>query len=104
MSTSLDPLLPSLHVLVGSPKLLEKYQVTVPAYALEIAKSYRAGGKVAIYMAVNGNLKCIMGVSDAVRSEAVYVIRALKRQGMLLPNFVSCASWVFAVQAVILTR
>jgi Cu+-exporting ATPase len=51
----------ALHVLLGSGKLLESFHVEIPAHAARTASSYRAGGKVAVYLAVNGHLRAILG-------------------------------------------
>lgn len=72
----------SMQVLVGSGKLLQSYGVVIPPSVLTAASSYRAGGKVAVYMALNGVLRAMLGVSDAVRPEAAFVIAALHRKGI----------------------
>ena len=52
---------PSTSVLVGSGKLLQSMNVAISPAAERTASSYRAGGKVAVFMAVNGRLRAIVG-------------------------------------------
>ena len=52
-----------VSVLVGSGKLLESRGVVIPADIAASASSYRAGGKVAVYVAVNHQLRAVMGKS-----------------------------------------
>ena len=52
---------PSTSVLVGSGKLLQSMNVAISPTAERTASSYRAGGKVAVFMAVNGRLRAIVG-------------------------------------------
>jgi Cu+-exporting ATPase len=73
---------PHLSVLVGSPKLLEGHGIPVPNVITQIANGYRVGGKVALFLSVNGVLRAVMGVSDAVRPEALHVIASLKKRGI----------------------
>lgn len=51
----------SVSVLVGSGKLLQAQNVHIPTEIADTASSYRAGGKVAVYLAVDGQLRAIMG-------------------------------------------
>ena len=51
----------STSVLVGSGKLLATMNVSISPAAERTASSYRAGGQVAIFMAVNGRLRAIVG-------------------------------------------
>jgi cation transport ATPase len=53
----------AVSVLVGSGKLLEPRGVVIPADIAASASSYRAGGKVAIYVAVNQQLRAVLGKS-----------------------------------------
>jgi Cu+-exporting ATPase len=55
----------ALHVLLGSGKLLESFRVDIPAHSARTASSYRAGGKVAVYLAVNGHLRAILGLASS---------------------------------------
>lgn len=71
---------PPLEVLVGSDKLLDQHGVQIPPAARSYASSYRAGGKVALFVSVNGVLRAVLSVSDLVRPEAVYVVRELQRR------------------------
>lgn len=71
-----------LQVLVGNLNLLEMHGVVIPTHATSTAASYRAGGKVAVFMAINGTLRVIMGVADAIREEAPHVVATLQRQGI----------------------
>ena len=48
-------------VLVGSGKLLRSMNVSISPSAERTASSYRAGGKVAVFMALNGRLRAIVG-------------------------------------------
>ena len=50
-----------VNVLVGSGKLLDSKGVAIPSDVSMTASSYRAGGKVAVYVAVNGKLRAVMG-------------------------------------------
>lgn len=50
-----------VSVLVGSGKLLESMGVVIPVEVSMTASSYRAGGKVAVYVAVNKKLRAVMG-------------------------------------------
>jgi cation transport ATPase len=50
-----------VSVLVGSGKLLEPRGVEIPVDIAARASSYRAGGKVAIYVAVNQQLRAVIG-------------------------------------------
>jgi cation transport ATPase len=52
----------SVSVLVGSAKLLEASNVDVPFAAQQTADSYRAGGKVAIFVSLNGSLRAVVGM------------------------------------------
>jgi hypothetical protein len=45
-------------------------------------KIYRSQGKVAMFMALNGSLRAIIGVTDVVRLEAAFVVGALQQQGI----------------------
>jgi len=51
----------STSVLVGSGKLLQSMNVDISPAAERTASSYQAGGKVAVFMAVNGRLRAIVG-------------------------------------------
>lgn len=50
-----------VNVLVGSAKLLESKGVSIAAEASMAASSYRAGGKVAVFLAVEGQLRAVIG-------------------------------------------
>lgn len=50
-----------ISVLVGSAKLLKSMNVRIAPEAELTASSYRAGGKVAVFMALNGHLRAIIG-------------------------------------------
>ena len=69
-------------VLVGSQDLLDTYRVVIPAEHLATAAGFRVGGKVALFMAVGGLLRVVIGVSDMVRPDAAAVIATLKSQGV----------------------
>lgn len=71
-----------MDVLVGSIKLLESRQVIIPTEAMGIATSYRAAGKIAVFMALNGVLRVIMGIAGTIRPEAAGVVRALEQRGV----------------------
>ena len=51
----------NISVLVGSGKLLQSMNVAISPAAERTASSYRAGGKVAVFVAVNGRLRAIVG-------------------------------------------
>lgn len=53
--------IPPVDVLVGSGKLLQSMHVPISAEAAARASSYRAGGKVAVYVSLNGVLRAIVG-------------------------------------------
>jgi Cu+-exporting ATPase len=72
----------SLVALIGSSAFMLESGVDLPFAAQTVAAHIRAGGKVAVYMAIEGCLRAIVGVSDTLRPEAAYVISALKRQGI----------------------
>lgn len=69
-------------VLVGSPLLMSENSIKLSQQALRIANGFRAGGKVALYVAINGVLRGILGVSDTVREEAASVVEGLRRRGV----------------------
>lgn len=59
--TSTNTNTPRTSVLVGSGKLLKSMNVSISPSAERTASSYRAGGKVAVFMALNGRLRAIVG-------------------------------------------
>jgi len=66
------------NVLVGSGKLLRSMNVSISPAAERTASSYRAGGKVAVFMALNGRLRAIVGeysVLGVLASLLVFVVR-----------------------------
>lgn len=65
----------TVDVLVGSGKLLQSMNVPIPADAAARASSYRAGGKVAVYVSVNGVLRAIVGTKLSL---LCVVVRLLK--------------------------
>ena len=69
-------------VLVGSEDLLTSHGASLTCEQLDKAAGLRVGGKVALYMSVNGLLEVIIGVSDMVRPDAAAVVAALHRWGM----------------------
>eukprot|EP01038_Epipyxis_sp_PR26KG_P012668 gene12668-16984_t len=71
-----------VEVLVGSMKLLESRNVIIPEQINNIAKGFKHGGKVAIFMSINGVLQAVIGVADMVRDESAYVIAMLKNRGI----------------------
>ena len=73
---------PDLVVLVGSQDLLNGHGIALTAKDMAIAAGLRVGGKVALFMAVGGVLRVILGVSDMVRPDAAAVVATLKSQGV----------------------
>jgi P-type Cu+ transporter len=73
---------PDLVVLVGSQDLLNGHGIALTAKEMAIAAGLRVGGKVALFMAVGGVLRVILGVSDMVRPDAAAVVATLKSQGV----------------------
>ena len=59
--TSTNTTTPHTSVLVGSGKLLKSMNVSISPSAERTASSYRAGGKVAVFVALNGRLRAIVG-------------------------------------------
>lgn len=56
-----------MEILVGSPHLMAESSVPISPRADKLAKSLRAGGKVAVFMSVAGRLEAIIGVADCIR-------------------------------------
>ena len=72
-STSSEGLDQEIHattvmtVLVGSPSLMGEGQVALSEEAVRVSESLRTGGKVVVYLAVNGHLRAVIGVTDSIR-------------------------------------
>jgi Cu+-exporting ATPase len=69
-------------LLVGDPDLMNEHSVVISKDSMAIADGFRAGGKVAVFVAFDGILKAILAVSDIVRKEASQVIRMLESAGI----------------------
>ena len=69
-------------LLVGTYELLTSHGVNVGKKYISIADSYRYGGKVAIYVAVNDRFCVFFGLADTIRPESPNVIANLRERGM----------------------
>jgi soluble P-type ATPase len=69
-------------VLVGNHELMRSEGVPLSKKTKDVAEGLKAGGKVVIFMAINGVLRALVGVSDVVRYEAAAVIHSLRKQGI----------------------
>eukprot|EP01035_Chromulina_nebulosa_P024271 gene24271-31552_t len=70
-------------VLVGSPSLMEEGQVALSEEVIHLSESLRTGGKVVVYLAVQGHLCAVIGITDSIRPEAAATIASLQSRGLL---------------------
>ena len=54
-------------VLVGSPSLMDEGQVALSEEVIHLSESLRTGGKVVVYLAVQGHLCAVIGITDSIR-------------------------------------
>jgi Cu+-exporting ATPase len=73
----------AISVLVGSPVLMAAHSVELPQPVMRAINGLRAGGKVALLVAVNGSVRAVIGVADMVREESAAVVESLRRRGIL---------------------
>jgi Cu+-exporting ATPase len=69
-------------VLVGSPVLMASNNVPLAQPVMRAINGLRAGGKVAMLVAVNNVVCAVIGVSDMVRQESAAVVESLRRRGI----------------------
>ena len=69
------------EVWVGSPRFLESVQVPIEA-ARRRAEQLRSEGQTALFVAVNGKLAGLLGVSDPIKPSAEEALRALRKEGI----------------------
>ncbi len=68
-------------VLVGNPRLLEEAGVDVAA-AAEAAAALAEEGRTAVYVAVDGRVRAVIGVADEPKPTAREAVRALQEMGL----------------------
>ncbi|HVL98356.1 MAG TPA: cation-translocating P-type ATPase [Egibacteraceae bacterium] len=70
------------RIVVGSPTLMEEFGVTVADDAREEIARLHADGHVAVCCARNEDLVGVIGVTDAIRDEAPWVVARLRELGV----------------------
>ena len=68
-------------VWVGSPRFLESISVPIEA-ARERAGQLRAAGQTTLFVAVDGKLAGLLGVSDPIRASSAEALRGLREAGI----------------------
>lgn len=67
-------------VAVGSRRLMEQLNVTLPREAVEVAEKLKSA--TLLYVAVDGQLAGLLEVRDVIRGEAPHVVEYLRREGV----------------------
>ena len=70
------------ELLVGNEKLMENHQVEIPEQTRRDIQTEQEQGVTAVLIAVNGILSMLLGVSDAIREDAAFSVRELKKLGI----------------------
>lgn len=69
-------------ILLGNKDLLLGSGVSLTTAAEAKADAYRAGGKVALYVACDGQLTAVLGIADQLRPDARIVVSELNHQNI----------------------
>jgi Cu+-exporting ATPase len=68
-------------VLVGNRRLLDAFQVTLGNMEAE-AENFRAGGKTAMFVAIDGQISGVVGVSDPIKETTPEAVDRLHEEGI----------------------
>jgi len=68
-------------VLLGNAKLMQDNEVDISAVTSEV-KQHQIGGETVMYLAVDGQLAGLIGVSDPIKASTPYAIKALHNEGV----------------------
>ena len=71
------------EVLVGSRVLLSESRIALDSQAIEALDAFESGGKTAILVAIDGELRGILAIADQLRPGAAPAIAALKKLGIM---------------------
>lgn len=72
----------TISILVGSANLLASRGIVLSEPAETVAMGFREGGKVTIFIAIDGIVAGVMGVADKIRPETYAVIQDLHYHGI----------------------
>lgn len=70
------------HILIGSRRLMDEFEVGVPAWACRRSESLRGQGETVLYVGVNGRLLGLLGIVDTIRPEARLLPGSLREAGI----------------------
>jgi len=69
-------------IAVGNEELMKANDIVLSDDIVQIAEGLRAGGKVVTYLSVDGTIRSLVALTDAVRQEARDVIHSLRTRGI----------------------
>ncbi|MEM1367097.1 MAG: heavy metal translocating P-type ATPase [Cyanobacteria bacterium P01_H01_bin.15] len=69
------------HIQLGTYRWLQELGVTTDALATAAIR-LEEGGKTAVWLLVDGDVKALMGIADAVKQSSVLAIRQLQKMGL----------------------
>src|SRR5690606_10035716 len=72
----------SKHVLIGNRKLMQDHQISIDDSTEEELKRFEVAGKTAMIIAINGEHRGIVTVTDTIKETAPQAIQQLKNLGM----------------------
>jgi len=86
------------HVVVGSPQVLQDFNISVEKNFEESTKELAGQGKTVIYVVVEGQLQGAIALTDVIREESREAIQELKEMGvktaMITGDTEEVAAWV----------
>ncbi len=72
------------HVVVGNRRFLLDHDIPVDAALFAQGDAYAEEGRTPVWIALNGHVTCVLGLSDPIRKEASSIVRSLKGMGWTL--------------------
>jgi cation-transporting P-type ATPase C len=70
------------RILIGSRRLMDEFEIDVPAWVSERSQVLRHQGETVLYIGVNGRLIGLLGVVDTIRPEAQRLPGLLRTAGI----------------------
>jgi Cu+-exporting ATPase len=69
-------------VVIGSADMLEAYDVELTPAVERLAHKLRSEGKIVVFAGLDGYLAAVLGLGDAIRPEAKWVLEFLRKRGI----------------------
>ncbi|PWG00883.1 heavy metal translocating P-type ATPase [Levilactobacillus bambusae] len=69
------------QVAIGNQRLMTQLKITVPQRQIDLSRDWQKNGETVVWVAINGQVTGLMGITDPIRPDVPQALAALRRLG-----------------------